>query len=334
MKKMTAAALAIAAIAFITAGTWYLLALAPATPPGRPEDVVIGGPVSDAATLVFTAEDRGYFAANGLNVTLAEYPTGMAAIGAVREGMIDIAGSSEYPVVVNAFGQRDVSIIGSFSRSYNEYLVVRADRIRNVSDLRGKRIALPRHTTPEFYLGRFLEIHGMSAGDVSLVDAVPAEAVAAMENGSVDAAVAWEPFVSRLGSARNGTIGKWSVQSGQAQYSVLTARNDWIRDHPDPVRRVLVSLDQAEEHILLHPGDAKSVLKGRYGYDDSYMEAIWPDHQLTLSLDQSLVTAMEDEARWMIANNMTDAKTVPDFRAFIDKASLESVKPGSVNIIG
>jgi NitT/TauT family transport system substrate-binding protein len=332
MNKAGVVMLAVAAIALVTSVMFFTGPPAPG--PGKADEVVIGGPVSDTATLVFTAEDRGYFAANGLNVTLVEYPTGAAAIDALRVGKIDIAGSSEYPVVVNAFGQRDISIIGSFSRSYNEYLVVRADRIRNASDLRGRRVALPLHTMPEFYLGRFLELHGLMAGEVSLVNSVPAEAVAAMENGSIDAAVAWEPFVSRMSGTGTGTIERWKVQSGQAQYSVLTCRNDWIRGHPDLVRRVLGSLGQAEEHTVLDPADTKSVLKGRYGYDDAYVDAIWPDHQFTLSLDQSLVTAMEDEARWMIATRLTNATAVPDFRGSLYTGGMEAVRPGSVNIIG
>jgi hypothetical protein len=45
------------------------------------------------------------------------------------------------------------------------------------------------------------------------------------------------------------------------------------------------------------------------------------------------VLAMEDEARWMIANNLTNAKTIPDFGNYISTDSLDAVNPGSVNII-
>jgi hypothetical protein len=64
------------------------------------------------------------------------------------------------------------------------------------------------------------------------------------------------------------------------------------------------------------------------------MQAVWPDHQFALSLDQSLVLAMEDEGRWMIDNNLTGEKTIPDFRKYIYTRGLEGVKPDSVNIIG
>ncbi len=52
-----------------------------------------------------------------------------------------------------------------------------------------------------------------------------------------------------------------------------------------------------------------------------------------LMLDQSLVVAMEDEARWMISNNRTTEMMVPNFLEYIHLDGLKSVKPAEVNII-
>ncbi len=41
---------------------------------------------------------------------------------------------------------------------------------------------------------------------------------------------------------------------------------------------------------------------------------------------------MEDEARWMIANNLTNATAVPDFRRYLYTDGLNAVKTGAVNI--
>lgn len=61
--------------------------------------------------------------------------------------------------------------------------------------------------------------------------------------------------------------------------------------------------------------------------------AWWQVHQFSLSLDQSLITAMEDEARWMIKNNLTSEKQVPDFMNYVYVDGLKAVKPEAVNII-
>ena len=63
------------------------------------------------------------------------------------------------------------------------------------------------------------------------------------------------------------------------------------------------------------------------------MMRIWANHQFSLSLDQSLISTMEAETRWMITNNLTNQTVVPDFLNNIYFEGLDSVKPESVNII-
>jgi len=64
------------------------------------------------------------------------------------------------------------------------------------------------------------------------------------------------------------------------------------------------------------------------------METVWFQNQFSLSLDQSLILAMEDEARWMISNSLTTEKTVPNFLDYIYPDGLSAVKPGAVRIAG
>ena len=60
--------------------------------------------------------------------------------------------------------------------------------------------------------------------------------------------------------------------------------------------------------------------------DAAYMETVWSQNQYSLSLDQSLIVAMEDEARWMISNGLTTEKQVPDFLNYIYEDGLKSDK--------
>jgi NitT/TauT family transport system substrate-binding protein len=63
------------------------------------------------------------------------------------------------------------------------------------------------------------------------------------------------------------------------------------------------------------------------------METIWRENQFSLSLDQSLITAIENEARWMIKNKLTAEKSMPNFPDFISEDALKAIKPNAVNII-
>jgi NitT/TauT family transport system substrate-binding protein len=125
----------------------------------------------------------------------------------------------------------------------------------------------------------------------------------------------------------------WPIQSSQKGYVVLTCRNDWAASHPETINRFLKSITQAEEYAITHPAEAKKIIQKWMNYTDATMGAVWPDHEYSLTLDQSLVTAMEDEGRWMIANNLTNETTIPDFMGYIDKNGLRTIKPEAVNIL-
>jgi hypothetical protein len=111
----------------------------------------------------------------------------------------------------------------------------------------------------------------------------------------------------------------------------MSCRGDWIASHQEQINRLLRSLIQAEEYVIDHPDEAKAIVQKRLNYTDIYMESMWPEHQFSLALDQSLLIAMNDEARWMINNNLTSERTMPNFRDYIYTEGLEEVKPESVN---
>lgn len=125
-----------------------------------------------------------------------------------------------------------------------------------------------------------------------------------------------------------------AAQSGQYAYWNLVSTTNWTNNHADTIERLLKSLVQAEDYLVLHQDEAKAIVRERMNFDDAYMETIWPRYQFSLSLDQSLILAMEDEARWMISNNLTAEKAVPNFLDFIYTDGLKSVNPGAVRIVG
>ena len=98
--------------------------------------------------------------------------------------------SSEYVIVGKAFNKENISVIGCIDKYQIAYLVGRKDHgIRDVSDLKGKKIGLTRGGTQEFYLGRFLDLHDISLQDITLVNLPSSQYVQALTNGSVDALV-------------------------------------------------------------------------------------------------------------------------------------------------
>ena len=93
------------------------------------------------------------------------------------------------------------------------------------------------------------------------------------------------------------------------------------------------SLTEAEDYLTRHDAEAKAIVGKRMKFDEALMETVWQRYRFSLSLDQSLIAAMEDEARWMMKNGLTTEKQVPDFLNYVYVDALKALKPEAVNIV-
>ena len=259
---------------------------------GKIETITIGMDPTAVNSLIYIAENQDYFAANGLSVTTKVYASGLAAVNGMLNHEVDLATASEFVIVGKALTHESIRTVGSIDEFMHNYLIGRKDRgIESVSDLEGKRIGVPLRTAAEFYLGRFLDLHGMNIKQVILVDVGPPQLVDALVNGDVDAVLAWQPNAKAIEDRLGNAIVKWPAQNEQVTYCTVISTHAWTTGHPELVGRFLKSLAQAEEYFILHPAQAKAIVQKWLKYDDAYMAAIWPEHQFSLSLDQSLILA-------------------------------------------
>jgi ABC-type nitrate/sulfonate/bicarbonate transport system substrate-binding protein len=303
---------------------------------GKMESITIGYPKFESVALFWIAEDQGFLIRNGLNVISRKYDAGVAALDGMLKGEADIAvGVAEFPLVGRVFRKEKIRILGNIDKAEFIYLVGRKDRgIEKVPDLKGKRVGTTLGTVAHFHLGRFLNLHGMTMQDITLVDVkTPEEWVNAVVNGDIDAIATAQPYVNSI-QKRLGVNGvAWSAQSSQPLYGLIISKDEWITRHPEPVRRFLKSLAQAEEYTVRNPAGAKAIVQKQLNLDAQYMETVWSQNQFSLLLDQALILTMEDEARWMIRNNLTGEGTIPDFTNYIYLDGLKAVKPEAVSII-
>ncbi|MBM2830951.1 MAG: PBPb protein [Dehalococcoidia bacterium] len=302
---------------------------------GDAEPVTIGMESTAVNSLIYIAENQRYFEANGLQITIKDnYPSGAAAVEGMMKGEVDIATAAELAIVRRAFAKERILTLTSIDMFMHMKLIVRKDRgIQNIQDLKGKRVGVPTKSAADFMLGRFLYLQGINANQITIVDVQAPQAVEALINGEVDAVVAWQPNVIAIQDKLGDKVSVWDVQSGQPIYCAVVTADDWVKNHPGVVERFLKSLAQAEDYLIRNPNQARAIIQKRLGYDDRYIETIWPAHQFSLRLNESLIAAMEDQARWMIKNNLTTEKQVPNFLDYIHEDGLKAIKPGAVNII-
>ena len=299
------------------------------------EQLTVGAFPGVFSSLIWIAENEGYFSDNGLDVTIQdEYETGIAPMRDAINGKIDIASGAEFVLVSLSFEYENLKAISTIDLADAIELVARKDHgITRPTDLRGKKIAIPKETQAEFFLGRFLTFNDLALEDVEIVGMNPSELVDAMVDGTIDAAMIWEPNVYRISSKLGNNLITFPGQSGRDFYFLMVATDEVITARREAISQFLNALVAAENYIQRFPEKAKDIVTERLDLEEDYVASVWPKNDFTTSLPQSLVLAMDDEARWRIANGLTDKIVVPNYLDYLYLDGLEALKPEAVSII-
>ena len=325
------------ALTLIAGGALLFTLLRPGGPgntSGAPVEKITVGVANIVSTALFdVAAAQDLFRKQGLEVEIVEYATGVLAADALLQKKLDVATATEFVAVTKHFDHPEVRILASIARPEMHELIARRDRgITDPSHLRGKRIAVTRHSSGDFFLENFLANQGIPTDGVTPVDLPPPGILAAIASGSVDAAMTWEPTVGAIKEQLGPNGVSWPGQSEYAYYVVLLTRDDLLGKHPAAAERLLRALLEAERYAAEHPAEAQEILARRPGYQKAAIAALWPKCDFRVRLDQDLLTLMEDEARW--ASRRKGLKpTVPNYLAVIHRDSLKKIKPGAVSII-
>ena len=300
----------------------------------KPAERVSIGVCEEYSTLVWIAQDQGYFADNGLDVIIRDYKSGKQACDALLAGEVSIATSADFVLVSNSFDYQDLRTFGVINTVDNIELVARKDHgISQLADIKGKKIGVTMKSTAEFFLGSFLILNKLSINDVEFIDLNPNEIIEAIVTGEIDAAFTWEPSIYRIKSSLGDNAISWPGQGGQPYYFLLITRERWITEHAKTAERFIKAITQAEEYTDEYNTDAKNLIRQRYGYESSYLDAAWPKHEFRVTLAQQLLVMLEDQARWRMKNKLVEATEVPNYLDYIYLDALEAIKPEAVTVI-
>ena len=155
---------------------------------------------------VMIAQDKGYFAEEGLDVELVPFPGGSDPVVLTATGELDlsIAGAGpafwnavaqDLPITVIAPGhQEGIPVATPLMISRESCL---SGEIASVADLEGKTVTVNAPGATEYWLNAALSTGGLTIDDVN-VEALPfPDAVAALEAGAIDAAMIGEPLATQ-----------------------------------------------------------------------------------------------------------------------------------------
>ncbi|WP_295640670.1 ABC transporter substrate-binding protein [uncultured Methylibium sp.] len=284
-------------------------------------------------TPVQLAKVQGYFAAEGLTLDVIRCVNGRRCLQHLLEGEAELATVADAPIVLASFARSDFAIVAAVATSASENKVVaRADRgIRTPADLKGKRIGVVKGTSGHYFTDSYLLYHGIEPSQVTLVPLDPANQVVLLARGEVDAVGSYEP----MGYQARRRLGDQAVFLPTPKlfniHFNLVAKKGAVSDAD--LKKLLRAMQRAARMMREEPARARALAADWLGTDTAMLDAIWVDYRFELTLDQSLLSALEAQARWARRQGLVDGARAPDYLDYVHPGPLRSLDPRAVTLV-
>lgn len=208
--------------------------------------------------LIWVAYEKGYFAEEGLEVTLKEYPTVAQLVSALYSK--DIDGAPLTSVAIAAFIKNlDARVVAGNSLDGTALVSNKTLVISNLQDLSGMRLG-----TVQYVPGDFVFKQAISKMNVNLTIREylsPPDALTALEAGSVDSSLLWEPYAS-LAEYRNLRIAIWDAKVYPDYPCCLQVFSEsFIKSNPEAVTKFIRALIKAEVFAYTKTDEALPMVK-------------------------------------------------------------------------
>ncbi|HAK73992.1 MAG TPA: aliphatic sulfonate ABC transporter substrate-binding protein [Sporomusaceae bacterium] len=265
MRKKILALLVVAAVAVLAvAGCASNQAAQPKTEKTE-KKVIIGYTPWTGYGALFIAKEKGFFKSRGLDVELQA----IEGVGDRKQSLVANriqAMAASLDVSVSAAGEGvPMKFVWAFDASNGaDGLIVKQGRgIEKVADLKGKEIAFHRGSASHFFLSTILEKAGLSDADIKAVDMKASEAASAFMAGKVDAAVTWEPHLTKAVAAGDSVLSTTKDTPGLIA-DVLVVREELAQKDPQTVQALVEALAEATDYLNKNPEDTNKILAAAF----------------------------------------------------------------------
>ncbi|HEV7892050.1 MAG TPA: ABC transporter substrate-binding protein [Pyrinomonadaceae bacterium] len=209
----------------------------------------------------YVAKAKGFDREQGIQLDVIMNEDTVARHTSLAAGEVDLVGITLDSVVIARSRGVPMTVVGQSDFSYGGDGIIASDSIKTVADLRGKRIACAEGLPSHFFLLLVMRKEGMGPKDFTLVPADDgSQAAQLFTSGRVDAAVTWDPWISKAESLTSGHVLITTRETPGTLLGIVAANSDLLPQRRDGILRAQKAWLKAVDFCRDHPDEAAAIM--------------------------------------------------------------------------
>jgi len=277
------------------------------------------------------ARNLGFY--NQKKIKLAELPSTTDTLHLLHTGELDAAALTLDETLLAIEQGTSLSIILIFDVSNGADVLIARENIKNLKELKGKRIGVESTATGGIMLYSVLKQAKLDEKDIHIVYLTADEHVSAYKNGKVDAVITFEPFKTRL-LKQGGNELFTSRMIPNLIIDVLAVRTDQLQKQRANIQTLVDGYYKARHHMETNAKDAMQRMAPGLDITPTELQASFKGLKLpslteNLGLFSGKPSLFEKSAKalLLILQNTGSVEAPLEFASLQNVAFLNAVQP-------
>ena len=237
-------------------------------------------------------------------------------------GQQDIGVVGDVPaIIVKSSGQNNIIISNAaYGEKALAVLVKSGSKIKNLSQLKGKKIAYVKGSYAHHLLYVVLKNAGLTLDDIQSVNLAAGDIPSAIENGEVDAGVLWEPFITQLLNQNRVEVlvDGTDIKRGNL---VVVANKDYALNNSKAIQIFLKVYNDAANYIVENPKEAAELVSDDFGLSADELVEVFKNFNYSPKISNDDISELKIVEEFLRKEKLTASKV--DIDEFIDTSYLK-----------
>ncbi|MDF2922359.1 MAG: aliphatic sulfonates family transporter, periplasmic ligand-binding protein [Paenibacillaceae bacterium] len=229
---------------------------------------------------IYVAKNKGWIEEGlkdlGVTVKWTSFNSGPLVNESFAAGQQDIGVLGDVPAIIAKSAGQDLKIIANaaYGPKALAFVVPKDSAITKPEELKGKKVAVVKGSYAHHLLILVLNKAGLGINDITVVNLAAGDMQNALVTKAIDAAVTWEPFITKYDDAG---IAKVLVDGTGIKRAnlVIYASNKFVTQNPKLTEIYLDAYKKGYEYIKSNPKEAAELIAKDIGLEAEQLARIF-----------------------------------------------------------